>query len=58
MPQFNVRHISPSPGDRVKHDLWGCGTVISARGVGALVEFAYLGYGVLVSASGLETLSA
>ena len=44
-----------SPGDRVKHDLWGSGTVKSARGVGALVDFDYLGHGVYVSASALES---
>jgi hypothetical protein len=43
------------PGDRVTHDLWGSGTVISARGLGALVEFDYLGQRVFVSASALET---
>jgi hypothetical protein len=44
------------PGDRVKHDLWGSGTVMSARGIGALVQFDYLGHRVFVSASALETL--
>ena len=43
------------PGDRVIHELWGSGTVITARGLGALVEFDYLGHAVFVSASALES---